>query len=327
MIKEKRTKAYWRASVFITVYALTTSVYSASPFPRIDISAQPRQIVLTLDGKPLATYVYQDPKIPRPYFKDLCAPGGNQVTRNHPPREGVDRMDHPDYHPGLWLAFGDLGGADFWRNKARVEHVEFTAPPYASGDRAGFTVRNRYIDGDRTVCEEICAYTLLIRPAGTLILWDSTFQSEEGDFWFGDQEEMGLGVRLATPIMVKSRQGGRILNNHGQKDEKGTWGKIAAWCDYSGWIDGQFVGVTIMPDPANVRPCWWHSRDYGFFTANPFGRKAFKAGPPSKIPVARGKAFKLAYGILLHANPSEDTCDLPGAYQDFLSLLKNEGRR
>ena len=31
-----------------------------------------------------------------------------------------DLDDHPTMHPGLWLAFGDINGADFWRNKGRV---------------------------------------------------------------------------------------------------------------------------------------------------------------------------------------------------------------
>src|SRR5690606_13932216 len=58
------------------------------------------------DGKPVARYVYNDPVIARPYFADLCAPSGVQVTRTHPPVAGADRMYHPEFHPGAWLAFG-----------------------------------------------------------------------------------------------------------------------------------------------------------------------------------------------------------------------------
>ena len=305
-----------------TIYVPSVACHAAEPAPAINFSAHPRMIVIKAGDQPLATYVYSDPDISRPYFKDLCAPGPLQLTRHHPPREGIDPADHPYYHPGLWLAFGDLSGADFWRNKARVEHVEFTQPPTASADRAAFTVRNRYLKEGQTLCEEICQYTFLLRPAGYLILWDSTFQSNRSDFWFGDQEEMGLGVRLATPIMVKANKGGRILNNHGRINEKDTWGKQASWCDYSGPLQDAFAGVTIMPHPDNFRPCWWHTRNYGFMTANPFGRAAFRAGPPSKITVKKGQPFHLSYGILLHAHPSENHLNLPAAYQDYLSLTQ-----
>ncbi|MHC4516960.1 MAG: DUF6807 domain-containing protein [Planctomycetota bacterium] len=317
------TAQTWVLAFAATISLCAMTCQGADVAHRVDLQARPRMIVITADSQPLATYVYSDPDISRPYFKDLHVPSGIQVTRHHPPREGIDPADHAHYHPGLWLAFGDLSGADSWRNKARVEHVEFVQAPTVSGNRASFTVRNRYLNDGRTVCEEICEYTFLVRPAGYLILWDSAFRSGRSDFWFGDQEEMGLGVRVATPIMVKSKQGGRILDSAGRKNEKGIWGKQAAWCNYSGPMEGIFAGVTIMPDPGNFRPCWWHTRDYGFMAANPFGRAAFRAGPTSKVPVKKGESFRLSYGILLHADASESDVDLQAAYEDYISVLRH----
>ncbi len=82
------------------------------------ISFEPRKdtVRVLVDGGPLATYVWRDAEILRPYFKDLHAPGGIQVTRPCPPQKGTDPVDYETMHPGLWLAFGDLSGADFWRN-------------------------------------------------------------------------------------------------------------------------------------------------------------------------------------------------------------------
>ncbi len=292
----------------------------------IDFVEKPPTVTIRIAGEPLATYVYRDPEILRPYFKDVCAPGGLQITRHHPPREGLDPTDHAGMHPGLWLAFGDISGADFWRNKARVEHVKFIEPPHVKDGQGGFTVLNRYRDADRIVCEEICEYAFLPRPAGYLILWNSTFRSDHAAFYFGDQEEMGLGVRLATPIRVRSEKGGRILDSQGRTNEKGTWGRQAAWCDYSGWLDDVFAGVTILTGPNNVRSCRWHTRDYGFMTANPFGRSVFDAGPPNKTVVPPNESFHLGFGILLHAGPSPDSLDLAAAWQDYLRLLERTNR-
>ncbi|UCD53320.1 MAG: PmoA family protein [Phycisphaerales bacterium] len=289
----------------------------------VDFVERPGAVIVEVNGGPLATYVYREPQILRPHFKDLYAPGGLPVTRPCPPREGIDPTDHADMHPGLWLAFGDISGADFWRNKAHVEHVRFVKQPHSDKGCGGFTVLNRYRDGNRIVCQEMCEYTFLVRPGGYLILWSSTFESDDSTFYFGDQEEMGLGVRLATPIMVKSRTGGRILDSEGHRNEKGIWGKPAQWCDYSGWLAGVFAGVTIMPDPENSRPCRWHTRDYGFMAANPFGRAVFNAGPPSKLTVRPGELFHLGFGVLLHAGVSEDSVDLAAAYQDYLDLSKS----
>ena len=293
---------------------------------RVTFVSQEGSLLIRVDDRPLATYVYRDPEILRPYFKDVYSPAGVQVTRHHPPRQGIDPVDHATMHPGLWLAFGDLGGADFWRNKATVEHVGFTMPPRVEGAVGTFSVHNRYMADGTAVCDEVCTYTFQVHPAGYQILWDSTFSSETSGFYFGDQEEMGLGIRLATPMMVKPYEGrhrpGRILDDHGRLNEKGIWGKPAAWCDYGGWLGDTFAGILVMPDPSDDRPCRWHTRDYGFMAANPFGWKAFKQGPARRTEVKAGQSFRLRFGLLVHAAPSEDAVDLAAAYEDYLSVQR-----
>ncbi len=291
---------------------------------RVTFESRGDSLLIRADGRPLATYVYRDPEILRPYFKDVCAPGGVQVTRHHPPREGVDPLDHATMHPGLWLAFGDLGGSDFWRNKATVVHGGFVTAPQAGGDRGTFAVRNRYMAEGDTVCEEICTYTFQVWPGGYFILWDSTFQSKRSGLYFGDQEEMGLGVRLATPLMVKPYENrhrpGRILDEHGRRNEKEIWGQQAAWCDYSGRVGDTFAGTMIMPDPRNAAACRWHVRDYGLMVANPFGQSVFKKGPVKKTEIGSVQPLRLRFGVLLHAAGSENNFDPRMAYQDYVAL-------
>jgi hypothetical protein len=284
------------------------------------LQPQPGKVIVKVGDKTIATYVYEDPKILRPYFTGLRAPSGVQVTRHHPPREGIDADDHATMHPGLWLAFGDISGYDFWRNKARVKHAGFVERPHRGEKYAGFAVRNQYIANARMVCEETCRITILNRATGYLILWDSKFRSDVESVYFGDQEEMGLGVRLATPIVVKNKRGGRILDDQGNVNEKNIWGKPSLWCDYAGPIDDVFAGVMIMSDPDNFAPCRWHVRDYGFMTANPFGRKAFNLGAAGKVIVNKGESLSLRFGILLHSSKDETSIDLGAAYKDYLKI-------
>jgi hypothetical protein len=299
---------------------LATSILAVDTLPEITVKDEPGRIVVFVDTQAVATYVYADDKIPRPYFSHVCEPGGIQLTRNFPPIEGQDATDHGAMHPGIWMAFGDLNGTDIWRNKGRVVHEQFLKPPAGGCGKATFTVHNRYetVDGE-LLCREECRQTFIARPNGCFLLWDSTFSADR-KFYFGDQEEMGVGLRMATPIAVKSGKGGRILDSEGRKNEKSIWGKTAKWCDYSGPIDGKFAGIAIMPHPDNFRPCWWHTRDYGFVAANPFGRAAFHAGPGSKVMVEPNAPLCLRFGILIHANSHEADLDLSAAYQHYLSL-------
>ena len=81
-------------------------------------------------------------------------------------------------------------------------------------------------------------------------MWDSEFRPVGGELVFGDQEEMGFGVRVATPLTVKS--GGRIVNSDGATDEKQVWGKPADWCDYGGAIENTTTWRVLMSRVANV---------------------------------------------------------------------------
>ncbi len=310
----------WIAAVSIIALSMSSvsraeEVWSA---PRIEEAGG--EFTIRLHGRPFVQYVYRDKNIPRPYFANLRLPGGIQVTRNHPPASS-DANDHAQLHPGLWLAFGDLAGHDYWRLRAQVEHLRFVEPPSAERDRFGFAVENRYLnsDADGEVCREIGRYEFRLCDQGILLQWHSTFRSDDQDFYFGDQEEMGLGVRLATPIAVSSSPGGRILNSHGQQDEEEAWGQAADWCDYGGIVDGKFVGVLLMPHPSNFRPCWFHARDYGFVAANPFGQQAFGAGEPSRIVVPKGQPFSMRYGVYLHWNASSQDFDPAAIYEHYVN--------
>jgi hypothetical protein len=300
------------------VGSVLIAIGSAAAADRVSFESRDGSLAIAVDGRPFATYVWRDPKILRPYFAHVRAPNGMQVTRNHPPVEGQDAADHAEMHPGLWMAFGDVLGADFWRNKAKVEHVEFVDRPMSAGDTGLFAVRNRYVADGKTICDEVSRFRIRVTARGTLLDWEATFQADR-EFYFGDQEEMGLGVRVGTNINVKNY--GQIINSDGQTNEKQVWGKQADWCDYNGTIDGQQVGVLLMADPKNFRRPWFHARDYGLLVANPFGQQAFsKAQGQSKLPagklvVAPGQSFRLHFGVLVHSGQT----DLDIAYREWLA--------
>jgi len=268
---------------------------------------------IKVGGSDFAAYVWDDPTVRRPYFTDLRSPTGVAITRNNPPVEGKDPTDHATMHPGLWLAFGDISDVDFWRNKGLVRHVAFLEPPTADSDGGGFVARNAYESAGKTICEEVCRIRITVAPQGVLIDWTSEFRGPE-TFVFGDQEEMGLGVRLATDLTVSN--GGKILDSAGRINEKQVWGRQADWCDYA----GERGGIMLMPDPGDFRRSWFHARDYGLLVANPFGRRAFNQGEPSRVVVERGNTLTLRFGVLVH----DAALDRRIAYRDFLRSRKGK---
>jgi hypothetical protein len=237
-----------------------------------------------------------------------------QVTRNHPPGPG-DRDDHATMHPGIWLGFGDVSGVDFWRNQGDVQHLRFGQPPTANGSRGGFVQQKRYIDKDGVViCDEEFRFGIHALADAYLLSFDSIFTSTR-PFFFGDQEEMGLGIRVATPISEKS--GGLLQDAVDRSKAKSIWSHSANWCNYGGAIDGRDVGIAIFCHPANFRKSWFHARDYGLLVANPFGRAAMKKGEPSRVEVQPGGSLRLRYGVLVHVGYDKNQID--AAYEEYIA--------
>ncbi len=285
------------------------------------------KVVVTIDGEPVADYVYEDEDISRPYFAHLRTPDSPQITRNHPPVPGKDRADHPTFHPGLWMSFGDISGNDYWRLAAPVEQVAIET----DADQNSLTVQNRYLsqeDPSQVVCEEECTYTIVPRPDGYLLLWDSSFSADD-EFYFGDQEEMGIGFRVATPIRVEKDAvgempagNGKMVDSEGRENGDEIWGNTADWCDYSGTLDGQHVGITLFCHPDNFRPSWFHARDYGLLEANPFGREAFGKGEKSQVDVEPGEKLRLRYGVFVHASPEGESPNMEEEYANYIEVAK-----
>lgn len=282
------------------------------------------RLAITLAGERVTEFVFQDERVLRPYFANLRVPGGIQVTRNHPPVAGVDATDHDTMHPGVWLAFGDINGADFWRNKGRIEHVRFVQTPSAGEGRLTFATECRLVDGDDTIGMLTNRFALRPEAGGWLLEWEAEFAAHLGDLTFGDQEEMGFGARVATALTEKN--GGLITSSSGRTMAGDTWGQAADWCDYSGSLDGRRAGILLMADPANFRPSWWHNRNYGLMVANPFGRKAMEQGERSAVIVKQGENLRLRFGALVYAVATDTEMDFAALFGAFAAGDAGKGR-
>jgi hypothetical protein len=135
---------------------------------------------------------------------------------------------------------------------------------------------------------------------------------------------MGLGLRVATPLAVA--KGGTINDSEGRKNEAQVWGRQADWCAYGGNVDGQRVGVALMPDPGNFRRSWFHARDYGLLVANPFGRHAFTKEEKSSVVVKQEEELCLRFGVFVYEVPSDQSPDLAAAYVEYLKEVDAKPR-
>ena len=273
----------------------------------------------------LLTHYYYAATYARPFLHPLIGPYGKSVTRCYPlPGFGGDeKQDHP-HHKSVWSAWGDLNGTDNWSEEpghGRQTHRGFEA--MESGPVYGRIVaRNDWVsrDGEK-VCEEVREIRIYSLPSALrMIDYTVSFLATEAPLRFGDTKEGGiLSVRVASSMDVPV--GGTITNSFGGRDEAETWGKRAHWCDYSGPVGGQSVGIAILDHPGNFRhPTYWHVRNYGLMTANPFGVSHFKsdAAQNGSHTVAKGQTFGFRYRLLVHAGGAAEI-DIAERYHDFIN--------
>jgi hypothetical protein len=310
---------------------ISAAVFTFPAASQVKITAGSQKIPIEINGKPFTDYYVAGPDVAKPYLWPLRAASGTYITRMWPMENVAEEYDaetgfaivngqstgkKPD-HPhqrGLWFAHANVNDLDFW-NIAPID-----APPYNRPDR-GKIVLNKmgeiksgkdkgsiastfdWTDHQgKTILTETRLMTFYADPALRTIDFDITLTAVQ-KATFRDEKDGVFGIRL-RPILQEDKGTGHITNADGQSVEKNVWGKPSHWCDYSGEINGEKVGVAILDHPENpLRVVRWHVRAYGLFAANPFGLSTFNTGDKGQegaMTIDPGKSLRFRYRVIIH---------------------------
>jgi hypothetical protein len=282
-----------------------------------------RCIEVRIHDRLFTRYNYAD--VPaRPYFYPLLAPGEVSITRAYPMYEDVadETKDHP-HHRSLWIAFGEVNQVDNWSEIPGHGHtVHQTTENVQSGAAAGgFQTTSLWTDARRQpiLTQYLSVIVWATQETRRLLDIEVYLAATHGDVHFGDTKEGGiLAARVASALDVP--RGGRIENVYGGINEEETWGKAAHWCDYSGTVEGQQVGIALMDHPLSFRhPTHWHVRNYGLMTANPFGYAAYTNGAKEgSHTLAAGQTLSFRYRVLIHQGDA-GTAQVKAHYLNFVA--------
>ncbi|MGV3483484.1 MAG: PmoA family protein [Planctomycetaceae bacterium] len=246
----------------------------------------------------------------KPIVYPLNGPGGVSMTRDFPikPAGEGNSKDHV-HQRSLWMTHGEVNGIDFWmegEKAGRIQHDRVVSQDVAQRQAKLVTTAKWVTPEDQVVLHESRTMTVAGDDALRTIEFAIDLTAVDQPVHFGDTKEGSFGVRVADSMTVDKKQGGTIVNEHGEKDGE-AWGKRARWVDYSGPVDGKTVGLTILEHPSSFgHPCRWHVRTYGLFAANPFGEHHFTGGKPTEgHTLAPGKTLHLQYLVLLHPGQAD----------------------
>ena len=246
----------------------------------------------------------------------LLAPDGTEMTRNYPMKDDVpgEVKDHP-HHRALWFTHGAVNGIDFWaENNDQKGKIVSEGVEHSVKDGVGtIKARNKWVGPDGTVhLTDETTIRFRALPDGRAIDYEVTLKAPANKpVVFGDTKEGSMAIRLPewmTPphtVAKKMTEGkGTIINDSGVKNGE-TWGKKSTWVDYYAPKGGKIYGVAMFDHPKNPRhPTWWHVRDYGLFSANPFGKHDFenlKDNPRAgDFTIEAGKSATFRWRFYIH---------------------------
>jgi len=283
---------------------IAASVHRTSKTSGVKITELAEKLRVEINGKLFTEYHFKN--VPRPYFYPVIGPTGDNITRHWPMKEGENEEHDHRHHRSLWFTHGDVNGHDFWSEKkgfGKIVHDKFLK--ITSGPEVGvIQSQNKWVtNSGKIVCTDTRTHKFYNQPEGQFMDFDITLHASHGEITLGDTKEGSMAIRLAPTMRLKGKVGqGHIVNSNGTCDGA-TWGERAAWCDYYGPLKDQIVGVAIFDHPQNPKhPTWWHVRDYGLFTANPFGVHDFEKKPKGTgdITLPSGQSLAFRYRFYFH---------------------------
>lgn len=298
---------------------------------QVQITPGAQKIGVQIDGKPFTEFYVAGADVTKPYLHPLRAASGTYVTRMWPmenvAEEANDQKDHP-HQRGVWFAHSSVNGLDFWNNEASYTTPNrgkiVLKPPVVvrSGlDDGAIAATFEWQDLKGTpILREDRIMTFYRDPALRTIDFDITLTAIQ-KATFGDAKDGTFGIRL-RPVLQEDTGTGHIVNADGLATEKDVWSKPSNWCDDSGDVHGEKLGIAILDHPANPRhPVRWHVRAYGLFAANPFGLAAF-TGDKSQdgaMTIDPGRSLRFRYRVIVHPGDAK-SADIAGMWTKFAAV-------
>ena len=309
----------------------TYTVQEGSAPGGVAVSEGEHGVDVHLNGALFTTYRYAPPVV-KPYLYPVVGPTGEGMTRNYPmiPDVPGEKHDHP-HHKSIYVSHGEVSGADVWSETpghGYQRHVTFL-PAYGDGGEhvsgpvlGAIRSRNDWTGSDdQKVVEDERRFTFYALPSGArLIDVEITFHATAGPAHFGDTKEGGI-ISLRVATSMDASDDGRMENAIGGIGEAECWGKRAQWLDYTGPVAGETVGFAVYDHPTSFRhPTYWHARNYGLFTANPFGLHDYYANPgvDGSHVLPEGGLLRFKYRIYVHAGDTA-TAQVAQRYHDYIT--------
>lgn len=284
----------------------------------VTLEKQDGRIVVKIDGQLFTQYIYEGYE--KPILHPVIGPNGVRMTRNWPVDDSdpTEAHDHP-HHKGIWFGHMSVNGESFWHVGETAGTTVQTKLVSAEGDTIKTEDKLVARDGKKVIATDSRTIRFWAEGDTRFIDYSYTYHATQGDIKFGDDKDGQMGIRMNQQLRVKPNKGqkstGQAINSAGDTTND-IWGKRADWIDYWGTVDGKAVGIAMFDHPSNFRhPTWWHAREYGLLSANPWGIHHFekKKEPVGEYTLKSGESLTFRYLFVFHTGDYK-SADIAGLY-------------
>jgi hypothetical protein len=240
-----------------------------APLPKETVQIQPngKKYEFKAGDRALMEYQAEPGSLPRENIKALFVRGGYL----HPIRTLSGKVVTDDFpvnhihHHGVWWAWTktEFEGRhpDFWNMGDGTGKVEFDAvDKTVSGSvYAGFQAKHHFVDLTTAQSKTVLNETWDVRayvPQPKARFWLFDFETSQkcataSALKLPDYRYGGLGFRGNWAWNGKDKT--QFLTSEGETDREKGQGTRGRWCDISGLVDGERVGIAILCHPSNFR--------------------------------------------------------------------------
>lgn len=225
---------------------------------------------------------------------------------NGPSNASVTSMRNANYphHSSLFFGCDRVNGGNYWQEGLeRGQIISIRADIIESGN-------------DKVIIENECIWR---RPNASAPIKDTrkiTITAPSNDIY---QIDFDVTLEMLMDVIIEKTNhslfsgrmdadlavinGGTMINSNGEKGEKETFGKKAAWIDFYGKRGEKQEGMAIMQHPSNEwYPAPWFTRDYGFFSPTPM----YWPQNDKETVLKKGQTVKLKYRVLVHSGDTSN---------------------
>jgi hypothetical protein len=126
-----------------------------------------------------------------------------------------------------------------------------------------------------------------------------------------------------VPVINNEGVTGNYLSSEGVEGA-GVWSTRARWMMLYGVSGPDTISLVFMDHPSNLNyPTFWHARDYGLFSANPFGQKDFTQGKEElDFKMKKGESVTFKHRLFIKSGKRFTTADIENEWKKFIENVK-----